>query len=121
MRFPVDNSIPRDYNKPIIQAERSDPDDVQSFLQHGNEEYFCVRSQCERWLFLRTYRLHFSYCQYCYDRYYGRHYYGVHYYCGLIISLRAIAMIAIIIAILVLVVGLVIQKANVPWCCELAI
>ena len=34
----------------------------------------------ERWLFLRTYRLHFSYCQYCYDRYYGRHYYGVHYY-----------------------------------------
>ena len=41
--------------------------------------------------------------------------------CGLIISLRAIAMIAIIIAILVLVVGLVIQKANVPWCCELAI
>ena len=37
--------------------------------------------------------------------------------CGLIISLRAIALIAI----LVLVVGLVIQKANVPWCCELAI
>ena len=30
-------------------------------------------------------------------------------------------MIAIIIAILVLVVGLVIQKVNVPWCCELAI
>ena len=80
MRFPVDNLIPQDYNEPIIQAERSDPDDVQSFLQHGNDEYFCVRSQCERWLFLRTYRLHFSYCQYCYDRYYGRHYYGVHYY-----------------------------------------
>ena len=37
--------------------------------------------------------------------------------CGLIISLRAIALIAI----LVLVVGLVIQEANVPWCCELAI
>ena len=39
----------------------------------------------------------------------------------MILDLRAIAMIAIIIAILVLVVGLVIQKANVPWCCELAI
>ena len=47
MRFPVDNLIPQDYNKPIIQAERSDSDDVQSFLQHGNDEYFCVRSQCE--------------------------------------------------------------------------
>ena len=39
----------------------------------------------------------------------------------MILDLRSIAMIAIIIAILVLVVGLVIQKANVPWCCELAI
>ena len=39
----------------------------------------------------------------------------------MILGLRAIAMIAIIIAILGLVVGLVIQKANVPWCCELAI
>ena len=38
----------------------------------------------------------------------------------MILDLRAIAMVAII-AILVLVVGLVIQKVNVPWCCELAI
>ena len=37
--------------------------------------------------------------------------------CGLIISLRAIALIAI----LVLVVGLIIQEVNTPWCCELAI
>ena len=110
MCFPVDNSIPRDYNKPIIQAERSDPDDVQSFLQHGNEEYFCVRSQCERWLFLRTYRLHFSYCQYAIIM-------ASIIICGLIISLRAIALIAI----LVLVVGLIIQEVNTPWCNELAI
>ena len=37
--------------------------------------------------------------------------------CGLIISLRAIALIAI----LVLVVGLIIQEVNTPWCNELAI
>lgn len=37
--------------------------------------------------------------------------------CGLIISLRAIALIAI----LVLVVGLIIQEVNTPWCDELAI
>ena len=36
---------------------------------------------------------------------------------GLIISLRAIALIAI----LVLVVGLIIQEVNTPWCNELAI
>ena len=37
--------------------------------------------------------------------------------CGLIISLRAIALIAI----LVLVVSLIIQEVNTPWCNELAI
>ena len=31
MHFSVDNLIPQDYNKPIIQAERSDSDDKEIF------------------------------------------------------------------------------------------
>ena len=110
MRFPVDNLIPQDYNKPIIQAERSDSDDVQSFLQHGNDEYFCVRSQCERWPFLRTYRLHFHTANTAMIAIMDAIIMASIIICGLIISLRAIALIAI----LVLVVGLIIQEVKRP-------